>query len=282
MLSGKARLMLDTGRWNEACAISEELLKNEEQAPIVRMGALVVIGTIKMRKGQENALPLLLQAKTMAFEAMELQRILPALVALFEYEWLTGRVLLEMEAIECAIGLIGQTASLYENSEFDFWLLRSRQQRLPFRETCEGFRIDTADEAVRSALFWERLGCPYEQALVLSEGGEEDRKKALAIVNQLGACAVYEKMKQEMRTSGIRSIPRGFRKTTLANPALLTDRELGVLELLKEGLQNKEIGARLFISAKTVDHHISSVLFKLDVNSRNKAVQEALRLGIIK
>ncbi|HMI63767.1 MAG TPA: LuxR C-terminal-related transcriptional regulator, partial [Puia sp.] len=100
--------------------------------------------------------------------------------------------------------------------------------------------------------------------------------------NKLGANAVCERMKLEMRTSGIKSIPRGLRKTTLANPALLTDRELGVLELLKEGLQNKEIGARLFISAKTVDHHISSVLFKLEVNSRVKAVQEALRLGIIK
>jgi len=282
MLSGKARLMLDTGRWKEACSLSEELLKNEDQAPIVRMGALVVIGTIKMRKGEGDALPLLLQAKAMAFEAMELQRILPALVALLEYEWLTGSLLLEKEAIECAIGLIGQTASLYENSEFDFWLLRTRKQEVPLRETYEGYRLDTADGAVRAAALWERLGCPYEQALALFEGGEEDKKKALTIVNQLGAKAVYEKMKLEMRTSGIKSIPRGLRKTTLANPALLTDRELGILELLKEGLQNKEIGARLFISAKTVDHHISSVLFKLDVNSRTKAVQEAFRLGILK
>ena len=282
MLSGKARLMLETGRWKEACGISQDLLKNEDQAPIVRMGALVVIGTIKMRKGAEDALPLLLQAKAMAFEAMELQRILPALVALLEYEWLTGRVLLEIEAIECAIGLIGQTASLYENNEFDFWLLRTRKQEVPLRETYEGYRLDTVDGAVRAAALWERLGCPYEQALALFEGGEEDKKKALTIVNQLGAEAVYEKMKLEMRTSGIKSIPRGLRKTTLANPAQLTDRELGVLELLKEGLQNKEIGARLFISAKTVDHHISSVLFKLEVNSRTKAVQEALRLGIIK
>jgi DNA-binding NarL/FixJ family response regulator len=85
-----------------------------------------------------------------------------------------------------------------------------------------------------------------------------------------------------MRDSGITGIPRGMRKTTQTNPAMLTDRELGVLQLLKEGLQNKEIGSRLFISAKTVDHHISSILFKLDVNSRTKAVQEAIRMGIIK
>jgi DNA-binding NarL/FixJ family response regulator len=63
---------------------------------------------------------------------------------------------------------------------------------------------------------------------------------------------------------------------------MLTDRELDVLQLLTEGMQNKEIAARLFISAKTVDHHISSILFKLDVKSRTKAVQEAIRLEILK
>ena len=85
-----------------------------------------------------------------------------------------------------------------------------------------------------------------------------------------------------MRSSGIKSIPRGLRKSTQENPALLTDRELEVLQLLNEGMQNKEIAARLFISAKTVDHHISAILFKLDVNSRTKAVQEAIRLAILK
>ena len=85
-----------------------------------------------------------------------------------------------------------------------------------------------------------------------------------------------------MRASGIKSIPRGIRKTTRTNPAHLTERELEVLQLLKESLQNKEIANKLFISPKTVDHHISSILFKLDVNSRTKAVKEAILLEIIK
>ena len=115
-------------------------------------------------------------------------------------------------------------------------------------------------------------------------GGQSvtDKRNALSILTNLGATATHEKMKQEMRTAGIRNIPRGIRETTRSNPAQLTTRQVDVLKLLHAGLQNKEIAGKLYISAKTVDHHISAILFKLDVNSRTRAVSEAIRLGIIK
>ena len=91
MLSWKARLLLDTGHWAEASATAEQLVRSDTQAAIVKILALVVIGTIKMRRGEADALPLLVEARTKAFEAMELQRILAALTALLEYEWITGR-----------------------------------------------------------------------------------------------------------------------------------------------------------------------------------------------
>jgi len=53
------------------------------------------------------------------------------------------------------------------------------------------------------------------------------------------------------------------------------------LQLLKEGVQNKEIGTRLFISGRTIGHQISSVFFKLDVHSRAKTVQEAVHMDMI-
>jgi ATP/maltotriose-dependent transcriptional regulator MalT len=282
MLSWKARLLLDTGHWAEAQAIAAELLRNESQASIVKSSALLVTGTIRMRTGEADALPLLREARTKAFEAMELQRMLPALTALLEYEWMTGQPVLEKAAIEYAIGLISQGGTLRESSEFDYWLWKVRQQRVPLNDIHARYRADHPAMAMETAAGWERLGCPYEQALFLFEGDDDAKRQAIAIVHRLGATAVYEKMKLEMRSEGIRSIPRGSRKTTRDNPALLTERELGVLELLKEGLQNKEIGSRLFISAKTVDHHISAILSKLDVDSRSKAVREAVRLGILK
>ena len=84
-----------------------------------------------------------------------------------------------------------------------------------------------------------------------------------------------------MRAGGIKKIPRGLRESTKKNPAQLTNRELDVLQLLQKGNQNKEIAALLFISPKTTDHHISSILYKLEVNTRSKAITEAVRLGIL-
>jgi DNA-binding CsgD family transcriptional regulator len=281
MLSWKARLLLDTGHWKEAAAIAGELIRNESQAPIVKIGALVVIGTIKLRSNDPDSLAILTEAKTKSFESMELQRILPALTVLLEFEWITGKPVVEKAAIEYAIGLLSQGGTLRECSDFDFWLWKSRGQHVPLRQVDERYRAGEPKQAMEAAAGWEKLGCPYEQALFLFEGDEEAKRQAIGIVQRLGATAVYEKMKLGMRSEGIRSIPRGSRKSTLDNPAQLTDRELEVLALLQEGLANKEIASRLFISAKTIDHHISAILFKLDVGSRTAAVREAVRRGIL-
>ena len=76
------------------------------------------------------------------------------------------------------------------------------------------------------------------------------------------------------------SIPRGRRAATRAAPAGLTAREQEVLALLSEGLPDREISRRLFISERTVHHHVSAVLAKVGVSSRTAAAREAARLGI--
>lgn len=282
MLSNKARLYLETGHWNEAFRIADNLIKNEELPPVVKIGALVVAAAIKMRRGDTDVLPFLVEAKAKAFETLELQRIIPVMVALLEYEWITGQRVIEKEALDTTISMVQQMGNMYENSEFAFWLLRARNQHVTLEDFYEGYRVDNTTMALQAAALWEKAGCPYENGLTLFEGNEDDKRTAITIIQRLGANAVYEKLKLEMRGSGIKNIPRGIRKSTQSNPALLTGRELDVLQLLNEGMQNKEIAARLFISAKTVDHHISSILYKLEVKSRVKAVQEAIRLEIIK
>jgi len=281
MMAWKARLNLETGHWDEAFASAGSLLEKESLTPVIRIGALAVVATVKIRRGEEDALSLLLEAKAMAFKTMELQRIIPVLSALLEYEWITGKIFIEKDDLDQTIVMVGQLEKMVKKNKFYYWLRRARREYLPLKERYKGYDITSLAMALEEADYWQKLGCPYEYALALTEGSDDDKRKALVLLQQLGADTVYEKIKQEMRTSGIKKIPRGLQESTKVNPAKLTNRELDVLQLLKKGIQNKEIADTLFISPKTVDHHISSILFKLDANSRVKAVAEAVRLGIL-
>jgi DNA-binding CsgD family transcriptional regulator len=83
-----------------------------------------------------------------------------------------------------------------------------------------------------------------------------------------------------MKDLGIRAIPRGPRPATGAAPAGLTAREQEVLALLSEGMPDREISRRLFISERTVQHHVSAMLSKIGITSCTAAAREAARLGI--
>jgi DNA-binding NarL/FixJ family response regulator len=61
----------------------------------------------------------------------------------------------------------------------------------------------------------------------------------------------------------------------------LTERELDVLALICEDLRNSEIAERLYLSTRTVDHHVSAILGKLGARSRAEAGRHAARLGIL-
>lgn len=282
MLCWKAKLLLDTGYWNEAAPIAKNLLLNPEQPVIIKIGALVIVATIEIRKGEPGALPHLQEAKSLAFATKEHQQMIPVMISCLEYEWLTGKKVIAEEELKAATDLVLNINNIFLNSKFSFWLKKSGRPEIELVKVYEPYDLLEAGKATKAAVFWEKAGCPFEKALALSKGNEDDKRIALTIFQQLGADATYEKIKAEMRFSGIKKIPRGLRESTKSNPAQLTNRELDVLQLLQQGVQNKEIAGALFISPKTADHHISSILFKLDVNSRLKAVTEAVRLGILK
>jgi DNA-binding NarL/FixJ family response regulator len=99
-------------------------------------------------------------------------------------------------------------------------------------------------------------------------------------LQELGARPAAARVARMLRERGVRDVPDGPRATTRSNPAGLTARELEVLTLVAQGLRNGEIAAQLFLSEKTVGHHVSAILRKLDVRTRGQAASEAARLGI--
>ena len=75
-------------------------------------------------------------------------------------------------------------------------------------------------------------------------------------------------------------VPRGPRRAARGAPAGLTAREQEVLALLSQGLRDREISRRLFISERTVHHHVSTVLAKVGVSSRTAAAMQPVQMGI--
>lgn len=103
-------------------------------------------------------------------------------------------------------------------------------------------------------------------------GAELEGREALAGLERLGAAVDADRAAALLRRLGAadaRTSPRGSGQ--------LTGREEQVLDLLAEGLSNPEIAARLFISRKTVEHHVRHVLEKLGVRNRSEAAAEAVR-----
>ena len=139
-------------------------------------------------------------------------------------------------------------------------------------------------EAIRSI----RQVSPDARIIVLTMlDGEEDVYRAL----QAGAATyLFKDMLSDDLVRVIREVHAG--RHTLrpdiharldersAHPSL-SDREVQVLELVKDGLRNKEIAAALSISTETVRVHIKNILVKLDVNDRGAAVNRAMRRGVI-
>jgi DNA-binding NarL/FixJ family response regulator len=99
-------------------------------------------------------------------------------------------------------------------------------------------------------------------------------------LHALGARPATAIVARRLRERGARGLPRGPRRSTSESPAGLTQRELEVLALVADGLRNGEIAERLFLSPKTVDHHVSAILRKLSVRTRAEASSEAVRLGL--
>jgi len=281
IISSRARLLLEIGHWNEAEVVARPLQNISNNH--VKIETFVTLARLEMRRGKfEEAQLLISEAKAMAIPTREAQWIVPVLTATLELAWINGGILPIAEIQSARQELFNEKNNSTHYTELAYWMgkcgLETEKKHVEFTTP---FKFEQEGSWKLAAEQWKVLGCPYEEALALFDGDETHQKQALLILNGLGASATYEMLKAKLKRKGVKNIPRGLRESTRSNPAQLTNREIDVLTLLQDGLQNIEIANRLFISPKTVDHHISSILSKLNVTTRGRAVSEARKLGIV-
>jgi DNA-binding NarL/FixJ family response regulator len=147
-------------------------------------------------------------------------------------------------------------------------------------EVPEPYALELAGDWEAAAAHWATIGRPYDEALALADGDGAARHRALEQLHELGARPAAAIVARGLRAGGARGLRRGPRRTTRDNPANLTPREVEVLALVEQGLRNRQIADRLFVSAKTVDHHVGAILRKLGVHTRGEASAAARRLGL--
>jgi len=266
-----AKTKLNFGSWNEGIELANYVLKHKNVPPGNTVMPLNVLAIIRARRNDPGALKLINECIEMAFKMGEMEKIVSISAAKAEYFWLQGKLLDFANELFSIYLKVLKSPNPWFTGEIAYWVWKSGHLKEIPKIIAEPYKLQIQGKWKEAANLWEGLHCPYEHALALSEGNEEAMKKALEILDRLGASATSQLIKQKMRAQGVRSIPKGPRRTTRKNPSGLTLRQEEILNLLGKGLSNNEIGNKLFISPKTVDHHISAILSKLNIHSRFEA-----------
>jgi DNA-binding CsgD family transcriptional regulator len=280
LLGYHALVELDQGRWDNAAEAAAAVLRIRRASIMPRITGLVVLGLVRARRGDPGHRDLLDEAWSLAEPTDELFRMRRIVAARAEVAWLMG----DREAVagitEYPLRLAQETEDRSSLGEIGVWRRRAGIDA-GVSGAAEPYAAELAGDWREAAKQWTQLGCPYEAALALAQAGEEKALwQALTELQRLEARPAAAIVARKLRELGAR-VPRGTRASTRANPAALTPRELDVLRFLSDGARNATIAERLFLSSRTVEHHVSSILGKLGVRSRGAAVAEAGRLGLL-
>jgi DNA-binding CsgD family transcriptional regulator/tetratricopeptide (TPR) repeat protein len=286
MLVAGARVQwaLDQGRWWEVEPLAHEVLGRPEAVSLARLPVLVALGRLQARRGDAGGLGWLDEALALVGTHHRLEAVVPVWPARAEAFWLMGDPSRVLEEVRAGLEQGTGARSPWWVGELAFWRSRASPAKPPELPgpVAEPYALALGGDWRGAASWWEGRGCPYETALSLSLADEvEPVRRAVGILDGLGARPAADEARRRLRELGVASVPRGPRASTSANPAGLTRREGEVLELVAAGLTNAEIGMRLFLTEKTVEHHLSAILRKLDATTRAEAVERARLLGVL-
>ena len=282
VLAIAARNALDRGRWTEAADFAERLLHDPRESPWPHHEALVVLALVRARRGDPGAGAALDEAAGVRVPADDLGAHLELAAARAEVAWLEQRTGDVEAATERALADARGGGAEDGVARALLWRLLAGLPVDCAFETTGAYALALSERWEEAAAVWERVDSPYEAALARIESNDEDSLRlALTTLQKLGALPAAQLATRRLRALGAKGVTRGPRRATRENAAGLTPRETEVLALIAEGRRNAEIAQQLYLSRRTVDHHVSALLRKLDAGSRVEAVLSAQRLGLL-
>ena len=273
----KAKVHFLAGDWRRA----EDLAAEVTSTTLMHHVDVPFVGAIEARQGRPSARATVHEGWRHATLAGDAQFTVPSAQALVEYAWIAD------DALDVAMGDIVSVLETglrrFPGTEMTgslaLWLWKVGVLTEAPAGIAEPYRLMMEGEPLAAAEMWVSYGFPYEHAIALSEGDLDGQVRAVELLETLSATAVAAKLRKSMRDRGL-TVPRGRAPETRRNPAGLTARQAEVLGLVAEGLSNAEISDRLFVSPRTVEHHVSAMLSKLGAPNRDEAVEQARARGL--
>ena len=274
----RAAIALAIGDWDLAESCARVSLEAEHMLPVDRGAALIILAQLAVRRGEHGWSSWLEQAGEIIERLPTILLRWPMAAARAEQAWISGSLAPVAAELRDAYAMACRAGHRWAIGELGLWLWRGGALSELDEHAEAAYAVAVVRRPREAAAEWERLEMPYEAALSLAVSSDpSDVERAHAKLTRLGATAVAHKVALRLRDLG-RPVPRGPRPRTRSNPRGLTEREWEIARLLGQGLSNAEIADRLVLSPKTVGHHVSSVLAKLNVRRRAEvaaAISEA-------
>lgn len=282
LVGRQALLRMEQGRLHDAVTIANGVQNKPGLALLVKLPALIVLAITRLRLGDPQADATLESAFENAMQTEELQHITPVRLALIEAAWLRNDHARARVHFEQLFSAGAASMHTWRVGETAVWAKRFgvRTPNAFLAEIPEPYALEIAGDIKGAATAWRKIGAPHKEGLVLLQTDEQDAadniSAALKIFNQIEANAAAKEAMRRAKMFGVgATMPRARRgpyKAARNHPLGLTKKEQAILGLIANGASNAEIANTLSRSQRTIEHHVSSILTKLNVDNRMEAM----------